>query len=135
MIDQYNKYMGGVDRADQLITYYGFHHFSKKWWKRVFFHLLDVSFMNAYLVYCSVTAGTQRLSHMDFRLAPNASHVPRCLLGRDHFPEPGKKRDCKVCSSRKSKKRKVTSYQCCSCKVPLCVHSCFRKYHMHKNYK
>ena len=111
MIDQYNKYMGGVDKADQLITYYGFYHCSKKWWKRLFFHLLDVSLVNAYLAYCSVTPGPRRLSHMDFRLAvatglvekcrevqverplplPDASHVPTRLVGRDHFPEPGKK--------------------------------------------
>jgi len=33
MINQYNKHMGGVDKADQLVTYYGFYHCSKKWWK------------------------------------------------------------------------------------------------------
>ena len=31
MIAQYNQYMGGVDKADQLVTYYGFSHYSKKW--------------------------------------------------------------------------------------------------------
>ena len=36
-IDQYNAYMGGVDKADQLVTYYGYNNFSKKWWKRVDF--------------------------------------------------------------------------------------------------
>jgi len=24
MVDQYNAYMGGVDKADQLLSYYGF---------------------------------------------------------------------------------------------------------------
>ena len=29
---EYNTYMGGVDKADQLVTYYAFSHCSKKWW-------------------------------------------------------------------------------------------------------
>ena len=36
MIVEYNTYMGGVDIADQLVTYYGFSHCSRKWWKRLF---------------------------------------------------------------------------------------------------
>ena len=43
MIVQYNSYMGGVDKYDQLLVYYGYSHFTKKWWKRVFFQLLDVA--------------------------------------------------------------------------------------------
>ena len=38
-IDEYSSYMGGVDKADQLITYYGFAHCTRKWYKRVFSHL------------------------------------------------------------------------------------------------
>ena len=30
MIEECNKFMGGVDKADRLITYYGFYHISKK---------------------------------------------------------------------------------------------------------
>ena len=37
MILEYTKYMGGVDISDQLITYYRFTHYTKKWWKRAFF--------------------------------------------------------------------------------------------------
>ena len=29
IIDQYNDFMGGVDKSDQLVTYYGFYHHSK----------------------------------------------------------------------------------------------------------
>ena len=39
MVEQYNTYMGGVDKADQLISYYGFSHRTVKWWRRAFFHL------------------------------------------------------------------------------------------------
>ena len=34
---KYNKYMGGVDRADQLLCYYGFGHRTVRWWRRAFF--------------------------------------------------------------------------------------------------
>ena len=71
VVEDYNQNMGGVDKSelvciihlqiiyvhtsllsstiflinvgDQMIMYYGFSHRSVKWWKRVFFHLLDVA--------------------------------------------------------------------------------------------
>ena len=43
----YIKFMGSVDKADQFVTYHGFPHFSKKWWKIVFYHLLDTA---AYII-------------------------------------------------------------------------------------
>lgn len=49
---EYNKYMGGVDKAGQVISYYGYNNFSKKWWKRVFFHLLDVTRIHFILQQC-----------------------------------------------------------------------------------
>ena len=156
MIVDYNTFMGGVDKADQLVTYYGFSHHSKKWWKRPFVHSLDTTIVNAYLLYCSTVRSTsQRLTHVDFRLSvamaliekselpstplpqypQDATHLPARLIGREHFPEPGSKQDCKVCSRGVGKKRKQTNYQCCTCKVPLCIHPCFKIYHTHKNYK
>ena len=51
MIDDYNLRMGGVDKSVQLVLYYGYFHRSRKWWKRVFFHLLDLSIVNASILY------------------------------------------------------------------------------------
>ena len=51
MIHSYNQNMGGVDKSDQLILYYGFPHRSIKWWKHVFFHLVDLSVVNASILY------------------------------------------------------------------------------------
>ena len=34
MVEKYNMYMGGVDKSDQLLSYYGFNHKTMKWWKR-----------------------------------------------------------------------------------------------------
>jgi len=42
-IVEYNRYMGGMDHADQLLSYYGFGHRTVKWWRRAFFSLLDMA--------------------------------------------------------------------------------------------
>ena len=41
IVHDYNNYMSGVDKADQMVRYY-----SLKWWKRIFFHLLDTTIVN-----------------------------------------------------------------------------------------
>ena len=50
-VEEYNQHMGGVDKSDQLLSYYGFSHRTVKWWRRAFFHLLDLSVVNAYILY------------------------------------------------------------------------------------
>ena len=55
MVDEYNQFMGGVDRSDQQVLYYGFAHRSVKWWKRVFYHLVDLCLVNALILHNSVT--------------------------------------------------------------------------------
>lgn len=143
--------MGGVDKADQLVTYYAFSHCSKKWWKRVFFHLLEVSIVNSYIIYIS---STKRLTHLDFHITlakqltevvhtftqattPSpAKGMPLRLIGRNHYPEPARgKLDCRVCSNRQAGKRKQTSFQCTTCKVPLCIYPCFKRYHTLQHFK
>ena len=67
MIAEYNSYVhgrcGNFRPAGNI--YYGFCHCSKKWWKRAFFHLLEASMVNAYVLYSSKNT-TRRLSHMNF---------------------------------------------------------------------
>ena len=36
VIADYNTYMLGVDKMDQLVSYYSFTHKSVKWWRKVF---------------------------------------------------------------------------------------------------
>ena len=42
MNDECNHYMGDVDKLDQLISTYSFTEKSRKWWKNVFFRLLEI---------------------------------------------------------------------------------------------
>ena len=49
LLPDYQAYMRGIDRGDQLMGYYNVGRRSKKWWKRVFAYLLEVSILNAYV--------------------------------------------------------------------------------------
>jgi len=46
--------MGGVDHADLLRALYYVDRKSKKWWLRIFWGLLGIVFVNAYVVYCQI---------------------------------------------------------------------------------
>ena len=49
-IISYNKFMGGVDRGDQLRGYYRCRSKSRKFYKYIFFFLFDVAITNTYLL-------------------------------------------------------------------------------------
>ncbi|KAJ2937132.1 hypothetical protein O0L34_g19441 [Tuta absoluta] len=48
---EYNKYMSGVDRVDQMISYYSSPRKTIKWYKKVFFHLLDIAVWNSFYIF------------------------------------------------------------------------------------
>ncbi|KAH8008640.1 hypothetical protein HPB51_000351 [Rhipicephalus microplus] len=51
IIGIYNECMGGVDLLDMLVALYRIHVRSKKVYRRLFFHLLDVVVVNCWLLY------------------------------------------------------------------------------------
>jgi hypothetical protein len=51
VVSDYNKYMGGVDRADQRRANYGMNRKSRKWWHRLFWGMMDIAFVNAHVIY------------------------------------------------------------------------------------
>ena len=48
MVVSYNKSMGGVDHLDQLRLYYPVGRIERKWWKYLFWGLLNIAMINAY---------------------------------------------------------------------------------------
>jgi len=50
-IQDYNKYMGAVDKSDQMVLLNTTVRKTLKWTKKLFFHLLDLSATNAFIVY------------------------------------------------------------------------------------
>ena len=47
----YNRYMSGVDLADQFLQYYSFLHKSVKWSKKFFVHCLNMVILNAHILH------------------------------------------------------------------------------------
>ncbi|KAL6416949.1 hypothetical protein ACFW04_014775 [Cataglyphis niger] len=50
-IIDYNRYMKGVDRADQYLSYYPIYRKTKKWIKKVSFYLINYAIFNAFCIY------------------------------------------------------------------------------------
>lgn len=50
LLPDYQQYMRGVDRGDQLIGFYNVGRRSKKWWKRIFAYIIECSLLNAYIL-------------------------------------------------------------------------------------
>ncbi|XP_072144446.1 piggyBac transposable element-derived protein 2-like [Dermacentor andersoni] len=51
IVGVYNECTGGVDLMDMLVALYRINLRSKKWYRRLFFHLLDVVIVNCWLLY------------------------------------------------------------------------------------
>lgn len=143
-IAEYNKYMGGIDRMDQMMAYYPCVRKTLRWYKKLGIHMFQLLFYNAFILYTKYSG--KRLSYYNFRLAvlekilpevntakPNpvkqvASHFPVKIEGKNESGRVLRKR-CKVCW--KNKVRKDSSYHCTVCPdAPgLCIGKCFEEYH------
>ena len=51
LLPAYNKFMGAVDKTDQLHKYYAFDHKCKRPWMQIFFHLFEFAINNAHILY------------------------------------------------------------------------------------
>lgn len=165
VVVDYNCTMGRVDRADQAITFYPVvRKQQKKYYKKIFRHLMEQCLWNAYVLYKQ--RADKPLSHADFTwkmvdeiLAvhhPSALPAktgrrsatvvnPLRLTGRhfiDYCPPTENKQNptrmCVVCCSKvdqsRKKIRKETRYYCPDCDVGLCLVPCFKIYHTIENY-
>lgn len=50
-IADYNTYMGGVDKFDQLLAVYSISWKSRRWWLKILYYLLDCCIVNSYIYY------------------------------------------------------------------------------------
>jgi hypothetical protein len=64
VVFDYNKHMGEVNRGDHLQAVYRLDHSSKKWRQRLFWGILEMTFINAYVIDCQQF---QRIPLLEFR--------------------------------------------------------------------
>lgn len=142
-IVDYNCNMLGVDRSDQMISYYSSPRKTLRWYIKLFFHVMDISIWNACFLHNRTHSS--KMNYLEFRndLAKkllNADNIINVLPFNNktsetkHFPKKLDKRiRCRVCSTKKL--RKETFYSCGICKtnnglpIGLCVDECFQIFH------
>lgn len=93
VVQIYNKHMGGVDLLDSLIGRYRILMRSRKWYMRIFYHLLDISVINAWLLYRRVSqirpkvSNQKKMKLVDFRLQLGET---LCKIGTKATPKRGR---------------------------------------------
>ena len=155
-VDTYNQSMNGVDRSDQFTVYYSFVRRTRKWWRKLFFYLLEVSTVNAYILYRATVESP--LSHLEFRRSvledlamgyienstrPTVGRrrirpAPLRLDKRQHFIAQHRMQcQCVVCSDTKRGIRVTTTYFCETCPDMPSLHpgGCFKRYHTMEHFK
>lgn len=66
-VDVYNSNMGGVDLLDSMFGYYRISTKSKKYYMKIFYHMIDLCVVNAWLLYRRVYRDTY-IPLLDFKL-------------------------------------------------------------------
>ncbi|KTG47681.1 hypothetical protein cypCar_00001852 [Cyprinus carpio] len=144
-VQQYNKYMGGVDTSDQMLGTKSVHRKTRKWYITIFQHFLDIAVTNSFILHKELCA-IHHEKHMTWQnfqeqLAAQLIGVPldgspreRC----DHLPVPVS--DTQDISQRASMGRRrcirckrSTPWKCQECDVGLCLQldrNCFREHHI-----
>ncbi|XP_051530988.1 piggyBac transposable element-derived protein 4-like [Myxocyprinus asiaticus] len=153
---EYNKKMGAVDKADMMKGFFDCTRKTTKWYKKVFFHLLDTAVLNSHIIHRQLTGKV--ITSLQFRMnmmrglleehstprCPSKAGHPVLRLTARHFPSEvpqtasqgsRTRRHCKVClsSTRRTKQRRLSKFMCVPCNTPLCVAPCF-EYHTLKHY-
>ena len=133
-VHNYHKHMGGVDRNDQLCSFYKFSHKSRRWWVPAFLHLFEVAITNLSLIWRHFHPEnwTEKKFRLDLAKLLLSWHVGRKRHGPEpttdrffarHFPQSRPQRLCVNC--RKSRPKTG----CEQCNVNLCSVDCFQSYH------
>ena len=51
VVANFNKFMNGVDRSDQILTTNSVPRKSTKWWETLFYHLIDMAVVNSFILF------------------------------------------------------------------------------------
>lgn len=156
-IVDYNQFMNGVDRSDQKLSYYPFKRKTLKWYKKLFYRLLYLTFINSHIRWSAKQDQRNKrqislynfLKQLSLELSQNAvadepNHRQRsstvARLSEKHFithiPSTNSKtnptRRCVVCSAKGV--RRESRFYCDGCDKALCLEECFKAYHTKKEF-
>ncbi|KAL8610955.1 hypothetical protein ACOMHN_042571 [Nucella lapillus] len=69
-IQQYTDHFNAVDKNDQMRSYYGIANKARKFWKYIFWFIVDVSMINAFVLYKEARGGPRPkpMTHLEFHL-------------------------------------------------------------------
>lgn len=145
ILRDYNNGMSGVDKSDQMLSYYSALRKTIRWYKKVVLHIVEMAIHNAHIMYNDGKPAGQQLRLLTFReavvkslvghtpevdeqpTARAAPHVPSKIPPTEKKQIPTKR--CRICT--KNNRRRETRYYCGDCegKPALCVSPCFGMYH------
>ena len=147
-IEAYNKFMGGVDHGDQLRGYYHRKFKSRKFYKYIFYFLLEVSVTNAFILYreshphskiailellglqlIGEYCGRRRAGRIGHQIVPlPLRHFPTKVPCNNFERKRGR---CSLCKEKH--KHNDTQWYCKECGVWLChpgtTEDCFLLWH------
>lgn len=141
-IAEYNKFMGGIDNGDQMMSYYACLHKTLRWYKKLGLHIFQMMFINSYYLYNKY--GSRKMNLYDFRLVvlekllPSPPEPQNERQLRQHYPQncergqdgKTKRRRCKYCwDNRNVRKATITFCPQCPTEPGLCLDSCYRLFH------
>lgn len=153
-ISEYNKFMGGIDLNDRMVAHYPHGLKNKKFYLRIFYHILNVAIVNAWIVQNTVLKS--EMSLVDFKIdicqtifdmcksvkkrgrpsqelepvvkrraRPGCSNELRLHSG-GHYPEKRELQNAPRCRDKNCHRR--TRYFCMRCDIPICP-ECMRNFH------
>ena len=66
--------MSGVDKCDQYLSTYSINRRSGKWWKKVFFRMVELAVINAMVIYFDIHKDFAKSRHPHKKFRINLSH-------------------------------------------------------------
>lgn len=147
-VGEYNKYMGGVDYADQKRNDYHIPVKSRRWYRYLAFFLSETAVVNAFILR-NLNPNHRKITQKQFRLELIekliGAHCTRkrrrsqlaieVLNGKSHFPVKAEINRCVHYASKRTKEedkgggeRRRSTWGCAVCNVTLCV-GCFDPFH------
>jgi len=141
-VSDFIKYMRGVDKHDQFLSYNPITRKSAIYYKKLFFYLVDIIIFNCFVLFkekntdkkiktlhdFKILLGQQLCELFDERMEMRVEPLEEHLIVRniDSATKKPKKLRCVEC--KKYGKRSEPSWKCQKCTVSLCV-GCFANYH------